>query len=119
MWAKNKKKMGEKVKLEQNEAGKPNKKNETIKKRSTFLEFSEKRFDGGNNTVLLSRLWKEKAMPNQRDPKRTTTGLSINKETLEFLRKIAKEKGTNVSNLIEKLISTNLAKKENSNQKEH
>lgn len=42
-------------------------------------------------------------MPNKRDQKRTTTGISINKDTLEILRKIAKEKGTNVSNLLEKI----------------
>ena len=57
------------------------------------------------NTVFLWRVENENTenlMPNKRDPNRTTAGLSINKDTLAELRRIANEQGTNVSNLLER-----------------
>ena len=60
-------------------------------------------------------------MPRKRAKHRTTAGFSINIDTLNELKKYAKEKGTNVSNLIEKfaeqIIKEKNEKKSNTSNK--
>ena len=60
-------------------------------------------------------------MPRKRANHRTTAGFSINIDTLNELKKYAKEKGTNVSNLIEKfaeqIINEKNEKKSNTSNK--
>lgn len=68
------------------------------------------------NTVFLWHAENEKTenlMPNKRDPNRTTAGLSINKETLAELRRIASEQGTNVSNLLERFAEQIIKERKN------
>ena len=68
------------------------------------------------NTVFLWRVENENTedlMPNKRDPNRTTAGLSISKETLAELRRIANEQGTNVSNLLERFAEQIIKERKN------
>ena len=51
-------------------------------------------------------------MPNKRNPNRTTVGFSVSKKTLAELKKIAKERGANVSNILER-IAEQIIKEEN------